>query len=146
MPENPLLQFLPEDKRETEELSLELSYPETQLSSDVENPLLQFLPEERKELTPTGLPSMRRQRIPEYDVQPHVGAAERFGKRFAEAFVPFTWYEPDLPDPSGFGETLTGAIGSVFGFLAGSIPFAIMTGGASVPLTAIDKTSKIYKG
>jgi len=146
MPENPLLQFLPEDKRETEELLLELSYPETQLSSDIENPLLQFLPEERKELTPTGLPSMRRQRIPEYNVQPHVGAAERFGKRFAEAFVPFTLYEPDLPDPSGFGETLTGAIGSVFGFLAGSIPFAIMTGGASVPLTAIDKTSKIYKG
>jgi len=148
MPEsNPLLDLIDyydESQKSLKQSSLGGLFEEEELYQD--NPLLALLSTDPEELTPTGLPSLRRQRIPEYDVQPHVGAAERFGKRFAEAFVPFTWYEPDLPDPEGFGETLTGAIGSVFGFLAGSIPFALATGGASVPLTAIDKTSKIYKG
>jgi len=101
--------------------------------------------------TPTGLPSISQEKDPGYkprtiDFEPeqHVGGAERFGKAFAESLIPFGWYDADLPEPEGFGESLTQAIGGVAGFL----PYALLakvTGGASIPLTNIEKTSKLYR-
>jgi len=102
------------------------------------------------EKTPTGLPSLvdHEPYIPKYkevDDDKHVGALERFGKRFAEYFTPFAMYDPELPEPEGFREALMGALGGAAGFVMGTLPLAFFTGGASIPLSAASKVSSASK-
>ena len=103
----------------------------------------------RQGLTPTGIPTLERKEQeapPKYihiRTPQHTGYGERFFKRFAEGLTPLGLYEPEMEDAEGFGESLIGALGSGFGFVLGALPFAVATGGVSVPMKSAQAVSRI---
>ena len=105
----------------------------------------------RQGLTPTGLPTIERKEAeepPKYTpsyAPKHTGYGERFFKRFAEASLPFGLYEPEMEEAEGFAEQFSGALGSGAGFMLGAYPFAILTGGLSVPLKSAQAVTRVGK-
>jgi len=105
----------------------------------------------KRGLTKTGLPSLEKQEAtepPKYKplhAPKETGYGERFAKRAWEAFVPLGMYEPEMEEAEGFGEQFAGALGSGAGFVLGAWPFALLTGGLSVPVKAAQAATRVGK-
>ena len=90
-------------------------------------------------------------KFPEYrSISPEQSATsnfERFAKSFAEGFIPFG-FDADLDAPETTLARVSEVGGGILGTVAGFIPFALITGGASVPASsakALLTAQKLFK-